>query len=142
MSGVLFLRAANTAECLGPQNLVLAHSLGPCQRSLIVIPSTTTAASCRIGRRNDIEPSCQTQTPALLRLHRLRQRSTPHDALVSVVCLGRVDGHVDLIHARLGFHAQLGNARHANLGWVLCNLVDILEDNEVAVLRERGLDED
>jgi len=143
VAGVFLFGAAAAAKGLGAQDLVLARCLGPVEGRLVVVIGGGAPAASAGGRsRDDVEPARQTQAAALLRLHGLLQCRAPGHALVPVIRLGRVDGHVDLIHAGAGLDAQLGDAGDADLGGVLGGLVYILEYDEVAVLRERRLDED
>lgn len=139
---VFFLGAAAPAKGLRPQDLVLPHRLGPAERHVVVGARPAAAAAGRVRGGGDVEAAGQAQAAALLGLHRLLQRRAPGDALGAVVGLGRVDGHVHLVHARPRLHAQLGDARHPDLRRVLRRLVDVLQHHQVPVLGQRRLDED
>lgn len=142
VAGVFFLGAADAAVGLVAQHLVLPRCFGPGGREGFVVGARTASAAPRAGGgRNHVETAGETQATALLGLYGFLQGGAPHHALGPVVGLGRVDGHVDLVHAGVGLCSQLADSWYADLGRVLGSFCYVLEDDEIAVLGEGRLDE-
>lgn len=74
---------------------------------------------------------------AVLGLETGLELTAPFHALFLVVGLGVVEGHVDLDHAGAALEAHLGRGGGARVG-----AVGLLEDPELAALREGGVEED
>lgn len=125
-------------QCLRAQNKVPPQRLGPLHGRVDNLVHADLGPRPR-RRRAHAKPAGEAVAAALLGLDVFVQVGAPVQALDAVVRVVVVEGVVELDHARDGLHAQLKRGARVLLA---VRLVGVLEDHDLAVGRQGGLEED